>query len=340
MERFNKTMSAKGIFRDREKFNFNNVIQRGDVWNNQKRSLLIHSMLADFPIPAIFAQDAENQLHVMDGKQRLTTIIRFLNDEFSLHENTPEFQGKEIAGLKFSELEEEKQDRIKDFSFLIYYFRNMTEKERDEMFLRLNNGKSLSKIELVRVEAGQEFMEYVRELSKNPFFMNCNITDLARAKFTDEEIVLQCILMATEDGVNGLSGSALSETVNIIKQQGLTADEKENIEQTIEFLNVAFVEKVKFLKKVNIPIIFYIALHNRENMNATDFAFAMQEFFKNPSEEYREACSAGSAKAENVAIRVQELEDYLMSKQGNTEQENEVVGTWGEVEDQEGENVA
>jgi hypothetical protein len=307
MERFNKTMSAKGIFRDREKFNFNNVVQRGDVWNNQKRSLLIHSMLADFPIPAVFAQDVDDQLHIMDGKQRLTTIIRFLNDEFALHGDTPDFHGKEIAGLKFSELKEEMQDRIKDFSFLIYYFRNMTEQERDEMFLRLNNGKPLSKIELVRVEAGQEFMKYVRDLAKNLFFQNCNISDKQRAKFTDEEIILQCIVMATEDGINGLNGTALSENVNIIKKQNLTADEKENIEETIDFLNVAFVEKVKFLKKVNIPIIFYIAMHNRGNMNATDFAFVMQEFFKNPTEEYREACRAGSAKAENVAIRIEEL---------------------------------
>ncbi len=313
MERFNKTMTAKGIFRDREKFNFDSVVQRGYVWDNNKRSLLIHSMLTDYPIPPIFAQDGDDRLHILDGKQRLTTIIRFLNDEFALGSNTPEHNEQEIAGLKFSELGEEMQDKIKDYNFLIYYFRNMTVEERDEMFLRLNNGKALSRIELTRVEAGEEFMGYIRDLARNNhFFANsCNLTERARERFTDEEILLQCIVMAVEDGVNGLNGKAVSEVAKILRHQRLDKDETQEIEETIEYLGVAFPEKEKFLKKVNIPVIFYLAMQNRNNITATDFAFVIQEFFKNPTEEYIEACRAGSARSENVQIRVMELEKAL-----------------------------
>lgn len=343
MERFNKTMTIKGIVRDQEKFNLNNVVQRGDVWDNNKRSLLIHSLLTDYPIPPVFAQDGETQLHVLDGKQRFITFFKFLADLFTLSENTPDYNGIKIAGKKFSELSEELQDKIKDYSILIYYFRNMTEQERDEMFLRLNNGKPLSKIELVRVEAGQDFMEYIRELAKNTFFQNCNISDSARAKFTDEEILLQCVLMLVEDGVNGLSGGALSETVSLIKKQGLTIEEKHNINETIEYLNIAFLEKTKFLKKVNIPIIFYMALQNREDIHPSDFAYMMQEFFKSPTEEYKTACSSGSAKPENVAARIEELQNYIDSKQAKKEDkeqwENEEEGEEEIIEVNEAEEL-
>ena len=344
MEKFNKTMSAKGILRDREKFNFDSVIQRGHVWNLKKRSLLIHSMLVDYPIPAVFAQDGEDgRLNVIDGKQRLTSIIRFLNDEFALTEDIPNFKGEKLAGKKFSELDERTQDRIKDYSILIYYFRSMTNEERDEMFKRLNFGQPMSRIEITRVEAGEEFMNYIRDIAKNSFFQNCNISDSARNKFTDEEILLQCVLMLVEDGVNGLSGGALSETVSLIKKQGLTIEEKHNINETIEYLNIAFLEKTKFLKKVNIPIIFYMALQNREDIHPSDFAYMMQEFFKSPTEEYKTACSSGSAKPENVAARIEELQNYIDSKQAKKEDkeqwENEEEGEEEIIEVNEAEEL-
>jgi len=84
-----------------------------------------------------------------------------------------------------------------------------------------------------------------------------------------------------------------------------------NINETIEYLNLAFLEKEKFLKKVNIPIIFYVAMQNRGEISSTDFAYKVKQFFKNVTGKYKEACSSGSAKAENVAIRVKELSNYI-----------------------------
>ena len=343
MGKLSKSVTTKRIFRDRELYNFDNPVQRGHVWNNDKRSLLIHSILEDYPIPPVYAEEGEGEImHILDGKQRLTTIIRFLGDEFALSPNTPKFEGKNIAGLKFSELEEDLQDKVRDYIILIYYYRTMTTEKRDEMFLRLNGGKPMSKIELVRVEAGQEFMEYIRELAKNPFFHNCNISDSARAKFIDEEILLQCVLMVTEDGGSGLNGSAISETVKILKKNNLSEYEQRSIQETIEFLNLVFLEKAKFLKKVNIPIIFYIALHNREEIGAADFGFMMQEFFKSPSKKYKEACSSGSAKAENVAIRIEELQNYIDNRQEKSDKEkfeNEAEGEEVTEEEQEQEEA-
>ena len=85
-------------------------------------------------------------------------------------------------------------------------------------------------------------------------------------------------------------------------------------------------------------------MQNKEDIHPSDFGFTVKEFFKNVTEEYKEACSAGSAKAENVVIRVEELENYLMSKYGNTEQteeeqQEEEGETWGDEQEQ-AENVA
>lgn len=37
------------------KISFDNAVQRGHCWDKDRKSLLIHSILAGYPIPAFFA---------------------------------------------------------------------------------------------------------------------------------------------------------------------------------------------------------------------------------------------------------------------------------------------
>lgn len=54
--------------------------QRGDVWTNADRSALIESILRGIPLPSVILRKSPNSsLHeVVDGKQRLTAIFRFV----------------------------------------------------------------------------------------------------------------------------------------------------------------------------------------------------------------------------------------------------------------------
>ena len=340
--RTNRTVTGKWIVKKSEDvIRLDSPIQRGYEWDNAKRSLLIHSMMVDFPVPPMFVQketinpgdESKNQeyLWVLDGKQRISTIRDFMANEFKLSKNTPPVNGKDVSELYFNELDEDLKDSIRDYAFLIYVFDNMSTEERDEMFIRLNNGKPLSKFNLIRVEAGEGIMDYIRDLADNVFFDSCNITPTARARFADEELAMACVVMTIEDGVNGLQSKAISEVVGKIKANGFTDEERKLIEDTISYLNLAFPEKAGFLKKTNVPIIFHLAMQYQDQINPTDFAFYMKKFFKSPTEEYKESTKAGSAKAENIEIRIQELDKFIMqhinnnseSESGDSEEESE-----------------
>ena len=62
--------------------NLSPAFQRKSVWRDKDRKFLIQSLLAGFPIPAIFLyrrHDGRNMVYdVIDGKQRLETIFRFM----------------------------------------------------------------------------------------------------------------------------------------------------------------------------------------------------------------------------------------------------------------------
>jgi len=76
--------------------------QRRDRWNKKQQSKLIESVIMGVPIPPIFlAEEEYNSYTVMDGKQRLTAIKMYLDDEYALTGLTDwgELNGKKFSGL-------------------------------------------------------------------------------------------------------------------------------------------------------------------------------------------------------------------------------------------------
>lgn len=84
--------------------------QRQYVWDDGKASRLIESLLLNVPIPVVYiAEDDDFSFEVIDGLQRLTTLRRFLDDDFAL---TGVTVLKEIRGKKFSQLTPKDQRRL------------------------------------------------------------------------------------------------------------------------------------------------------------------------------------------------------------------------------------
>jgi len=139
------------------KLSFDNAVQRNLGWNEDQKSLLIHSIIIGFPIPAmycncIFENVKTKTYDFLDGKQRtLGAIIPFLNDEYALtnvpiinmDENSDDNEGADpekllnINGLKYSQLPEELRDKVRTRSLNIYYYENLNQEEAEEMISHL-----------------------------------------------------------------------------------------------------------------------------------------------------------------------------------------------------------
>lgn len=186
---------------DKGNLSFDNAVQRSFVWKNTSKdnrmSMLIDSMLRGFPVPPMYCNcifdDIKNKTYdFLDGKQRTTTIIKFLNDEFPLV-NIPTFEDEEgnehdYNGLTFSQLPEDIRDNIKTYNFTVYYYENMEHEDAEEMFRRLNNGKSLTAIELTRANAISK--EKICHLAKHEIF-NIALSEKSLAAYANEDIVIK-----------------------------------------------------------------------------------------------------------------------------------------------------
>jgi hypothetical protein len=310
----NMTVTPKWLLKNESKIRFDLSIQRGFVWDAERKSLFINSLIEGYPVPAFYALDnvEDDYVWFLDGKQRFGTALAYLKDEFALSKTTPNINGVDIANLKFSELSEDFQDEIKNFSFNIWKFKNITEAERDQLFYRLNFGLALSKFELTRVVASSKIMDFINEISDQEFFQNkVAISDSQKNRYVDEEVILQIISILMNGYNEGFSGKELKARALNLKENGIPENIQTIIKDTTEYLNQAVPVKEKFMKKLNIPIAFYIAQRAiNDDVKPEVFGGFLQDFFTNVPDEYFLASSSGSAKKENVKDRIDAMNGY------------------------------
>lgn len=118
-------------------------IQRDFVWTIDKQSKLIESVTMRIPLPVFYlAEDDKGRNIVVDGLQRLSTLLRFIRDDLKLH--LPD--RIELDGKRFSELSPRIQNRIDDcdLTFFVIDFR-VPERARLDIFERVNSGDPLTR---------------------------------------------------------------------------------------------------------------------------------------------------------------------------------------------------
>ena len=89
----NETRTIQDVIRriDQKRYIMDPEFQRDFIWDEEKQSKLIESIIMRIPLPVFYmAEDDEGKMVVVDGLQRLSTFQRFLKDELSLSLPRPE----------------------------------------------------------------------------------------------------------------------------------------------------------------------------------------------------------------------------------------------------------
>ncbi len=113
--------------------------QRRSVWSSKAKSYLIDTILRGKPIPKIIItqklEGGRTIRTVVDGQQRLRTIIEFANDAFTMSRA----HNKELAGKKFSSLSEDMQRAFFEYELGVDVLFNLPYEDILDIFARLNS---------------------------------------------------------------------------------------------------------------------------------------------------------------------------------------------------------
>jgi hypothetical protein len=121
--------------------------QRGAVWSQTKRQLLIDSILRNWYIPPIHIvrTEGENQV-VLDGQQRLRSISEFVDGALSVDGKAEPFSEEifNLDGLRYADLPEAVRRRFDRFTLRIFEVIDYEPEEPYELFYRLNQPTALT----------------------------------------------------------------------------------------------------------------------------------------------------------------------------------------------------
>ena len=168
-----------------DKYNLKPDFQRRITWDTKKRSRLIESFIMNIPVPPVFLyEDDFSSYVVMDGLQRISTIIDFYKDKYSL---TGLEQWPELNGKKYSQLPKKIREGIDRRQISVITLlkesaddKDSADKMKKMVFERLNTGGvQLEDQEIRNALYAGKFNDFCFELSENPIFKKLwGITDI------------------------------------------------------------------------------------------------------------------------------------------------------------------
>lgn len=184
---------------ERKRIEIAPVYQRQFRWDSVRQSRLVESLMLGIPIPPLFMAtnlmpDQKNQWEVVDGLQRLLTLVNFTGDkkdrEAARLLESPLHLAKldkltELEGMAFDELPEDIRTALEDRPVKVIVLNDKSDLQvRFDLFERLNTGGvALTDQEVRECVFRGEFMDMLSALSHDEKFKT--VVRLPQASWRD-----------------------------------------------------------------------------------------------------------------------------------------------------------
>jgi len=180
--------------------------QRDLVWEPDRQSRFIESILVDLPVGYIYGadsneEDREGCTEIIDGSQRLRTLAEYADGVFPLASGLKYL--KKCKGLFFYDLPKSRQRRfLKTTIRMIELSEKVTEEARREIFDRLNTGGvKLKSQEQRRGSIGGDFMSFLETFKTENYAMLSKLmpsTQKLQRNYEYEERLLRFFALSEE----------------------------------------------------------------------------------------------------------------------------------------------
>ncbi|MGW0628289.1 DUF262 domain-containing protein [Streptomyces sp. NPDC002758] len=253
------------------------VYQRQFRWDEERQSTLIESVLLGIPVPPLFMAtnvdaDAQNRWEVVDGLQRLLTLVNFAGDEktrvAARLEGDPLGLSKlekleTFNGFTFDALSEDIRTAFEDRPLKIIILNDKSQLQvRFDLFERLNTGGiALTQQEIRECVYRGEFINLLGVLANSEDFQKVVILPENKIKDgTPKDFVLRFFAyLETYEQFNHLVKDFLKKFMDEAYRHPKVEKREATFHQTFQFLAECFPAGIK-TRKGHTPVNLYEAL--------------------------------------------------------------------------------
>jgi len=196
--------------------------QRKPVWTDKQRSALIESVLMDIPIPEVYvqvtqAEDGTEQYGVVDGQQRLRTILQFVgieSDDDRIGEDNNLFALEALPAASvykdknFADIVGEDRKRFYQYEICVRFLYTDNQREVEDVFKRLNKFTlPLKAQELRNATYHGPFAKLSEKLADDEYWaVNRIVTPAAIRRMADIEMMSELLIGLLHGPQGGAAG--------------------------------------------------------------------------------------------------------------------------------------
>jgi len=250
---FNELRSCADLFRmyEKKQLQIQPDFQRNFVWKPPEQARFIDSLIKQLPIPSLcIGLDYKTEKRiVIDGLQRISTIVRFIEEDKWRLSRLSDID-EQISGKSVYEIKQESNnlyERVENFTIPVTVLRCDFSKRNHmdylfTIFHRLNKGgQKLNNQEIRNCIYNGNFNNLLREIAKSEQWITAFGKTPAIDRFGNEEIILRTF--AFIDKLNEYTGN-LARFLNhyMEEKQNMTDDEIDE-KRRILFASLSFINE-------------------------------------------------------------------------------------------------
>lgn len=261
---YNELRSCADLYRmwEQKILNIQPEFERDFIWKEPDQTRFIDSLVKQLPIPSMcFALDYKKQRwNVIDGLQRISTIIRFLSDDSWYLSELKDIDPK-LAGRQVRELKESKSDlhnlylQVENLTLPITVLRCDLDKKSHtnymfKIFHRLNTGgMKLNNQEIRNCIYSGSFNKLLKELDQNEIWMKINKMKPRKSyRFTKQELILR--FFALHDNYQNYTGRLASFLNNYMDDNKNMPSDKLQTKKQLFLNTIDLIYEKVFDKKI------------------------------------------------------------------------------------------
>ncbi len=212
--------------------------QRDKVWPYTMKRGLIDTILHELPMPPLFAVKKDRKFWIVDGQQRLSTILEYLADGFA----TSRLREDPALSLvepnkRFSQLSPDAQEIINDYTIQVWVIDERDEASLGALFRRLQQQQPLNLAERLWTYRN-EARTQVSTLMEHPFWREIYIGKLTRKRPFLGSLYL--LLVELDNGYTSITPPSLRDIATGAREGSLASELIETVWQRLDSMRHLF----------------------------------------------------------------------------------------------------
>ncbi len=192
--------------------------QRRSVWTVKDRKFFLDTIFRNYPSPAVFLHkeiDSEKGrmlYHVVDGKQRLETVIQFFRNDIAMDKD---YGDEKLNGRKWNQIEHDQDlnTRFLRYALPVEFMDSDDSTVINEVFDRLNrNSRKLERQEMRHAKYDGWFIKVAERETEQEEWERFGIVTKARMRrMKDVQLISELLVVLLKNGIIGYNQETLDD---------------------------------------------------------------------------------------------------------------------------------